>query len=219
MNAFYNFVTGPLAWAAFAVFIGGSAYRLWSMIQLAKQKEASFISYMSLPHALRSIFRWLIPYGTLGWRENPALTLVTFLFHLCLFVLVIFTPAHEVLWDYAFGISFPSLPEGVSDLLTLAVIGAGCFFLHRRLTNAQVRYITTGADWLALGIALAPFVTGFLAAQQLGDGQIMTLLHVLSGEAMLVAIPFTRLSHALFQPLTRAYIASEFGAVRHVQDW
>lgn len=219
MNALYNFATGPLAWAAFAVFIGGSVYRIWSMIQLAKQKEASFISYMSLPHALRSIFRWLIPYGTLGWKANPGITLATFIFHLCLFVLVIFTPAHEVLWDYAFGIRFPALSGTVSDILTLAVIAAGCFFLHRRLTNAQVRYITTGADWLALAIALAPFVTGFLAARQVGDGQFMTLLHVLSGELMLVAIPFTRLSHALFQPFTRAYIASEFGAVRHVQDW
>ncbi len=219
MNAFYNFATGPLAWAAFAVFIGGSVYRIWSMIQLAKQKEAAFISYMSLPHALRSIVRWLIPFGTLGWKENPSITLATFLFHICLFVLLIFTPAHEVLWSYAFGFTFPVIPEVLADTLTLVVIGACCFFVHRRLTNIQVRYVTTGKDWLALGIATAPFITGFLASQQFADGQIMTLLHVLCGEAMLVAIPFTRLSHALFQPLTRAYIASEFGAVRHVQDW
>ncbi len=219
MNALYNFATGPLAWAAFAIFIGGSAYRIWSMIQLAKQKEAAFISYMSWPYALRSIFRWFIPFGTLGWKENPGITVATFLFHICLLVLVIFTPGHEVLWDYAFGISYPTLPEAVADGLTLVAIGAACFFVHRRLTNAQVRYVTTKADWLALGIAAAPFITGFLASQQFGDGQIMTLLHVLSGEAMLVAIPFTRLSHALFQPFARAYIGSEFGAVRHVQDW
>jgi len=219
MNTFYNFATGPLAWAAFAIFLGGSAYRIWSMIQLAKQKEAAFLSYMSLPHALRSIFQWALPFGTLGWKENPAITVATFLFHACLFTLVIFTPAHQVLWDYAFGISFPALPEGVADLLTLIVIAACCYFVNRRLTNAQVRFVTTGKDWLALGIASAPFITGILASQQFGDGQLMTLLHVLSGEAMLVAIRFTRLSHALFQPLTRAYIASEFGAVRHVQDW
>ena len=35
------------------------------------------------------------------------------------------------------------------------------------------------------------------------------------GEIMLVAIPFTRLSHMIFSPLTRAYMGSEFGKVRH----
>jgi hypothetical protein len=36
---------------------------------------------------------------------------------------------------------------------------------------------------------------------------------------MLVAIPFTRLSHMLFSIFTRAYMGSEFGKVRHAQDW
>ncbi len=36
---------------------------------------------------------------------------------------------------------------------------------------------------------------------------------------MLVAIPFTRLSHMLFAPLTRAYMGSEFGGIRHAKDW
>jgi hypothetical protein len=42
---------------------------------------------------------------------------------------------------------------------------------------------------------------------------------MLSAELLLVAIPFTRLSHMLLAPLTRAYIGSEFGMVRHVKDW
>jgi nitrate reductase gamma subunit len=45
------------------------------------------------------------------------------------------------------------------------------------------------------------------------------ILHIISGEVMLVAIPFTRLSHMLFAPLTRAYMGSEFGGVRHAKDW
>ena len=42
---------------------------------------------------------------------------------------------------------------------------------------------------------------------------------ILSGEIMLAAIPFTRLSHMLLYVFNRGYIASEFGAVRKVQDW
>jgi hypothetical protein len=36
---------------------------------------------------------------------------------------------------------------------------------------------------------------------------------------MLAVIPFTRLVHMVFAPLTRAYMGSEFGGVRHAQDW
>ena len=47
----------------------------------------------------------------------------------------------------------------------------------------------------------------------------MIILHILSGELWLAAIPFTRLSHMVLAPLSRAYIGSEFGAVRHAKDW
>ena len=34
MNTLYNFVSGPLAWLAFILFIGGSLYRLISLMVL-----------------------------------------------------------------------------------------------------------------------------------------------------------------------------------------
>jgi len=45
------------------------------------------------------------------------------------------------------------------------------------------------------------------------------ILHILSGEIMLMAIPFTRLSHMLFFWFTRAYMGCEFGLVRNARDW
>ena len=47
----------------------------------------------------------------------------------------------------------------------------------------------------------------------------MVILHVVAGEIMLAAIPFTRLSHVVFAVFTRAYMGSEFGGVRHARDW
>jgi len=41
----------------------------------------------------------------------------------------------------------------------------------------------------------------------------------LSGEVMLAIIPFTKLSHMLFFPITRGYMGSEFGGVRQAKDW
>ena len=87
------------------------------------------------------------------------------------------------------------------------------------MTVPEVKYVTSASDWALLALAAAPFVTGVLAYHQIFDPKFMTILHMLSGEAMLVAIPFSRLSHMLYAPLTRAYIGSEFGAVRHARDW
>jgi nitrate reductase gamma subunit len=219
VTAFYNFVSGPLAWAAWAVFIAGSAYRIFSMVRLAQKKDGSAVAYMSWKYSLRSIMHWIIPFGSIGWRENPAVTVLTFVFHICFFAVAIFLSSHVVLWDYAFGIDFWSLPDPVADIMTLAVLGICLFFAYRRLFNANVRFVTRPADWVALGIVALPFLTGFMATHLVGDNLILSTLHVLSGEAVLVAIPFTRLSHALFIPFTRAYMGSEFGGVRQCRDW
>ncbi|MFV0423115.1 TmcC family electron transfer complex membrane anchor subunit [Oleidesulfovibrio sp.] len=219
MTAFYNFVSGPLAWAAWAVFILGSVYRLVTMLRLAKAKDGSSLAYMDWKFSLRSILHWAVPFGSLGWRENPAVTVLTFVFHLCFFGIAIFLSSHVVLWDYAFGIDFWSLPDPVADIMTLTVLGICIFFAYRRLFTPAVRFITRPGDWLALALVALPFLTGFMATHMVGDNLIMSTLHVLSGEAVLVAIPFTRLSHALLTLFTRAYMGSEFGGVRHCRDW
>jgi nitrate reductase gamma subunit len=103
--------------------------------------------------------------------------------------------------------------------MTLIVIAACVFFLVRRLVNPEVKYVTSASDYILLAIVAAPFITGFLAYYQWFDYQTLMVLHIFAGEVMLVAIPFTRLSHMLFAPLTRAYMGSEFGGVRHARDW
>jgi len=189
MHSLYNFVSGPLAWLAFILCIGGSLYRLISLLVLVHKKEKFIYSYMSLKYGLRSILRWSTPFATENMRRHPSLTIVAFAFHICLILTPIFLLAHVM------------------------------FFLVRRLVNPEVQYVTSASDYIILAIVAAPFITGILAYYQWFGYQIFLILHILSGEIMLVAIPFTRLSHMLFAPLTRAYMGSEFGSVRHAKDW
>jgi nitrate reductase gamma subunit len=219
MNAIYEFVTGPLAWLAWTAFIVGSAWRLASMYKLAKTKDASSIAFMSWKYSLRSIAHWITPFATLGWRKNPALTVATFLFHILLFAVPIFVTAHVMLWDQFFGISFPAIPDPIGDYLTIVVVVLCLYFAYRRIQDPNVRYITKPADWLALAIVFAPFLTGFLAFRQIFPYDVMVILHIVAGEIMLVAIPWTRLSHMIFAVFTRSYMGSEFGGVRHARDW
>ena len=219
MNAVYEFVTGPLAWAAWGIFLLGSAWRLSSMYQLAKKKDASSLAFMDWGFSLRSILNWLIPFNALGWRQSPVMTVTTFAFHICLIAVPVFLVAHVALWTEFFGVSYATIPDNVADIMTLVVIAVCLFFAGRRIMQPEVRYITTPQDWLALVIVLAPFLTGFLAYHQALDYDLMVVLHVVAGEIMLAAIPFTRLSHMVFAAFTRAYMGSEFGGVRHARDW
>ena len=219
MHELYNFVSGPLAWVAWTIFILGSIYRLVSMYALAKKKDGASLAYMSWFYGLRSILRWLVPFSTTGWKVEPLMTVATFLFHIGFIIVAVFLSAHVVVWDTAFGISLWSVPTQVGDIISFVVIAACIVFALRRIILPHVRGITKTKDWFTLGLVALPFITGVLAYHQIGPSLLMTMLHVLSGEALLALIPFTRLSHALFVLFTRAYMGSEFGGVRHVHDW
>ncbi len=219
MRELYEFAVGPMAWVAFLFFIVGSVVRLATMYGLAKKKDGPYLSYMSWKYSLRSILHWIMPFGSLGWRENPAVTVATFVFHICLVLTPIFLLSHIVMWDQYWGVEYIALPDAVADIMTALVIAACVFFAVRRLVQPTLRFVTSAQDWVVLVITALPFVTGFLAYHHVGPALLMTTLHILSGELMLMAIPFTRLSHMLFGLFSRAYIGSEFGGVRRARDW
>jgi hypothetical protein len=60
-----------------------------------------------------------------------------------------------------------------------------------------------------LALASVPFLSGFLAYHQIFDYPTMIMIHMLSGELMLMAIPFTKLSHMIFFFFNRFYVVNE----------
>lgn len=219
MTALYTFVTGPLAWVAFGIFVIGAIYRLISMYALARAKDQSSLAYMSWYYGLRSILVWLVPFKSMGWKSDPLATVTTFVFHVGFLLVAVFLGAHAVLWDTNFGISIPSLPTYIGDIVSFVVIITCAIFAYRRLALPQVKSVTRCKDWFALILVVLPFITGVLAYHQVGPVLLMTTLHVLFAELLIALIPFTRLSHAVFVLFTRAYMGSEFGGVRHANDW
>lgn len=219
MHAIYSLVAGPLAWGAFILFFGGILFRLIQLLALVNKSEKFIYSYMSFKYSLRSIVHWLVPFATVNWRKHPVFTVITFVFHLCLLFMPLFLLSHSVLWDENWNLSWWSLPDGVADALTIVVIAGCLFFGVRRVSRPEVEFVTGWTDYALLIIVAAPFVTGFLAYHQWVSGPWITILHMFSAEVMLAAIPFTRLAHMVFFPLTRAYMGSEFGKVRHAKDW
>ena len=214
----YNLLRGPLVWIAFLVFIGGSIYKVRELILLAKGEKV-VMPYISLKLTLRSLLHWLIPFNSVNWRLRPVITIVTFLFHIGLVFTPIFLVAHNVLIYESWGISWWTLPENLADIMTMIVIGSCVFFALRRVFAPEVRFVTFADDYLILAITFLPFITAFLAYHQwLLPNKTMVILHMLFGETMLIAIPFTRLGHMFYFFLTRAYMGSDHG-FRHSRDW
>ncbi len=217
-TALYNILRFYLIWIAFAVFIGGSIYKIKTLIDLAK-KEKVALFYINWKDTMRSLLHWLIPFASRNWRLRPVVTIVTFLFHICLVFTPIFLLSHNILWYESWGITWWTLTEGTADIMTIIVISACIFFLLRRIFAAEVRFVTFASDYLLLAITFLPFLTGFLAYHQwILPHKAMLNLHILFGEIMLIAIPFTRLGHMFYFFLTRAYMGSEHG-YRHSIDY
>lgn len=214
----YNFMRGPLVWIAFIIFIVGSIYRVYSFINLVK-KDKTIMPFISLKYTLRSLFHWLIPFNSVNWRRRPVITIVTFLFHLGLVFTPIFLLSHNILWRESWGITWWTLPEEVADIMTLIVIFCCVFFFLRRIFAPEVKFVSFDSDYLILFVSFAPFLTGFLAYHQLLLAhKTMVILHIIFGEIMLIAIPFTRLFHMFYFFLTRSFMGSQF-ALWHSRDW
>lgn len=214
----YDVVTGPLLWLSFGIFLIGLIVRFILYIKGLNWQMDRVTYTVNVAHgikgALRSIFFWLIPFGTRSWRFYPGFTLLVFAFHMGLIFTPLLLPAHNILIQQAWGIHLPSISESGADILTAVVILAAIFIVLRRIALPEVRILTKPYDLLVLAIAVAPFVTGFLAYHQVSGYRFWLILHIICGEIMLVAIPFTKLSHFLLFFLSRAQLGMDFGIKR-----
>jgi nitrate reductase gamma subunit len=214
----YAFLTGPMLWLSFAICIVGCVYRAVKYVKgLSWQLDRVPYGYyrsLAIKGALKSIFHWLTPFASRSWRVKPVFAAAFFLLHIGLVLVPIFLYAHIMLLGERFGITWPALPAGLADALTILSIAAGAFILLRRFALPEVRIITTAHDIWVMAISLAPLVTGFVAAHQTGENNGWLLAHIITGEIWLIAIPFTKLSHVVLFFCSRAQIGVDFGVKR-----
>lgn len=214
----YEFVTGPLAWLTFVIFFVGIIYRViwyfkglhWQMDRVAYRPHMKH----GLKGAARSIIFWMFPFGSAGWRSKPILTILFFVFHIGLVFTPIFLQAHNVLLQERWGFSLWTISDCTADALTVMMLIAAVLLVLRRIGIPEVRIITSAYDYLLLAISTAPFITGFIAYHQYGNHEFWLILHIICGEIMLIAIPFTKLSHVVLFFCTRAQLGMDFGIKR-----
>jgi len=164
--------------------------------------------------AVNSISKWLIPFGTYGWRKQPFMTVIFFGFHIGAVFVPIFLLAHNVFLKDKIGISWITLNSGIADILTWTVIVSAFLLVLRRISLPEVRILTTAYDYFILLLSVAPFITGLIARYEIGNYSFWLTLHILCGEALLIAIPFTKLSHIVLFFASRAQLGMDYGIKR-----
>ena len=221
----HDFIQGPLIWIAVIIFVVGVVFQVIQFFTLTQRKDPVFLNTATSPppkrkkRSLQRMTEWFDSLRKTVWRTHTSVMVMTSLFHFFLVVTPFFVLGHNILLDRAWGIRFLSLPEWLTDVLTVIVFICAAFFLYRRLFLARVRAITTGYDYLMLLVTLSPFLTGYLAYHQWFDYRMVIFLHILSGEVMLITIPFTKLGHMIFFFLYRFLIGSEYSFSQGTRTW
>lgn len=212
----YDFAVGPLLWISFLVFLIGSLLRVIVFFYVSSQKDKAIYRYFRWKYVLATIGRWLFPFNK-DVTKNPVFTILAYVFHICLIVVPIWFSGHITMWEESrLEWSWSPIPDGLADVMTIVLLAIAIFLLLRRIISPEVRLISTAADYLLLIVTALPFLTGFFLTHGTLDsagfiGENMQLIHILSGELMLLLIPFTKLSHFVLFFLSRGATAIEFG--------
>jgi nitrate reductase gamma subunit len=217
IRAVYDFASGPMVWLSTAVFLGGLAFRLVRYRLLMSRARQGLPNDFRTGWALASILRFLLPLNRTA-RSSPWSTLAGFGLHVPLLAVGFFLSAHVVMLEQAFGLSWPSIPDAWADGLTVAALLSLAFLTGKRLLHPALRGLTEGKDLAVLGLVALPLATGLAAHLQWGDYRLMLTLHILSAQAVLMAAPFTKLSHMALFFVSRAATGSDFGK-REVGPW
>jgi len=213
-----EFLTGPMLIASLGIFFVGLALRAvlyfkgldWKLERIAYTRHMS----SGLTGAAASILKWIIPFASRGWRAAVPNAIPFFLLHLGAVLLPFFLLGHTVVLEDAAGISLPALPMPLADLLTFWAILGLLIYIGRRLMLAHVRILTTGQDWYLLFMTLFIFASGAFARFHASGSEAWLLLHVLSGEILLITAPFTKFSHIVLFFCSRAQIGMDFAIKR-----
>ena len=96
----YEFLTGYMFWLSVGICLIGLLVRFvlyfkglsWQLDRVAYKAYPA----LGLKGAVRSITRWLIPFGTYGWRKQPFMTVIFFGFHIGAVLVPIFLLAHNM---------------------------------------------------------------------------------------------------------------------------
>jgi nitrate reductase gamma subunit len=132
--------------------------------------------------------------------------------HVALFVTVLFFTPHILFFESVLGFRWPSLPNSIvlfAGAVALAVLIA---LLIRRATNPVQKLISNADDYISVIVVMLPLLTGILAFAHIGARyETLLAIHLLSIEALFIWFPFGKLMHTAMTFPSRFQAGTSFG--------
>ena len=196
-----NFARGPALQVSLVVFIIGMLIRLLEIGLLGRKKDLSEARGASISAGIRTIFSRSIPPSGM-WSHLVA----GYIFHVGFMLVLFFFVPHILLFKNALGLSWPDLPNGIIDGLTIISLAAMAYALFVRISDPVRRMLSNFNDYFAWLVTFLPLLTGYLAFHRhVGEYTLMLAIHIMSVNLLLIAFPFTKLTHALTVFVARWY--------------
>jgi len=209
--AWLEWARGPVFRFAVLVLILGLARRfVLSVVGVARAMRVAGVPRVPWRAIFLATLASLLPVRKM--LNRPFYSLASVVFHICFVAVALFFCAHVILWRRGIGFGWWSFDYRVADILTIvAVLAIVLLFLGRACTR-EGRRLSTGQDYFYLVLMVLPLLSGYLAAHPAVNPvsyNLMMFIHVMSGNLLMILVPFTRLSHFVLLPT--AQLVSELG--------
>jgi len=216
-----EFVRGPVFAVSLAVFLLGTAWRLYGIFSWPSKPDYSEPRRTdTAAGACRAILRHMWPRREFQ-RSGGAQIANAYAYHIGLFLVVFTFAPHIGFVRRLTGIAWPALPDAVTYLATAVAIVGLLIALMSRLTNGVQRLLSNFDDYFSWVVTMLPLVTGMavlerpyvpapVIAPALPTNVAFLAIHLLSLELLFVWFPFGKLMHAVLAFVSRARTGADF---------
>jgi len=202
-----NWARGPGLAYATVIMVFGLTLRVIEILSLGRPQEIAEVRSSGVKEGWKTIFSRSFPEPR-NWKFITA----SYIFHVGLLVVIFFFIPHTQLFRDVFGWFWGGWPNYIIDFFTVLSIAALLYTLLQRFRDPTRRVLSTMSDYLAWLVTFLPLVTGYMAFHRLGiDYTTMLALHILSVELLMIALPLSKLTHAITFALSRYYTGSSNG--------
>jgi nitrate reductase gamma subunit len=190
-----DFVRGPGLQIAAAVFVLGMVYRMLHLILLGRKKNLAAPRGTEWGPGLRTMWhRSILSVGLTS--RGYFIVIAGYVFHLGFLITLLFLSQHIDLFRSLLGFVWPALPPSLITIMAILTIAAMIALLVHRYTDPVKRLISDYQDYLTWVLTFLPLLTGIMLKQGIGFGyEQMLIVHIVTLELLLIAIPFTKLVH------------------------
>lgn len=197
MDIWLDFAMGPLFVFTFLFMAVGLLRQVVLQLYQITARKGRRLGDVHWGRVLQEMASWLFPIR--HWSQGSRVfSAASFLMHIGLLLVPLLLIDHIALWEAFLGFDLPAIGQGLADYLTLFTIGCVLLLLSCRTLITRQRVVSRRMDYTVLVLILLPFASGYLASHPGANPfpwQVMMLTHVLTAEVLLVAVPFSKLSH------------------------